>query len=225
MALPRTSITLTLAAGLAVSLTLIGYQWPCPWLVYLCKPLATLLLIVIAFYHWARQNSTYSQWIVIGLVCSLIGDVLLIWPNQYFIAGLVAFLLTHVAYLVALTRHCKFPASSLIWLAYFVAASGFFLILSPALPAALQIPVAVYALLLSTMAAQAMSRLLLFRSGPAMCAAFGALFFMASDMLLALHRFRRPLLYSNIFILVLYYIGQCLIAWSTSPALQTKQPR
>jgi uncharacterized membrane protein YhhN len=217
----RASAVLALGAALAVLLALVGNEWPSLWLVYLFKPLATVLIILIALYPWTRHRSAYLQWIVVGLAFSLVGDVLLIWPNQYFLAGLAAFLLTHVAYLVAFTRDCKFPANLPVWLIYLLIAAGFYWIVSPTLPAGLRIPVAVYAVLLSTMAGQSMGRFLLSRSASAQRAALGSLLFLLSDLLLAFHRFRRPLLYSSILILIPYYLGQGLIASSTSKARST----
>ena len=191
---------------------------------YVFKPLATLLIIAIAFQDWAHSRSACSQWILIGLCFALVGDVLLIWPNQFFLAGLTAFLFTHVAYLIAFTRDCRFPASLPIWMIYLVVAAAFFVILFPTLPAALRVPVAVYAGVLSTMAGQAMGRFLLRRSRSTLCAAIGAFLFLLSDLLLAFHRFHRPLLYSTIFILVPYYIGQWFIASSTA-APPVSRPR
>lgn len=210
------NLVLTLATASKAILTLVGYQRPSLWLVYLFKPLATLFLILIAFYSWARQRSAYSQWIVVGLILSLLGDVLLIWPNQYFLPGLIAFLFTHLAYLVAFTRDCKFSASPSITFLYAVMAIGIYVILFPTLPVGLRIPVAVYTAILSTMAGQAMGRFLVRQTASARWAALGALCFMASDVLLAFHRFRKPLLYSSILILVPYYFGQWLIASSTA---------
>ena len=218
MATFRTSVALTLAAAFAVLLTLVGYQWPNPALIYVFRPLATLILIFLAVHAWQRSRSVCCQWIVVGLCFSLVGDILLIWPNRYFLAGLAAFLLTHASYLVAFTRDCKFPARWSIGLVYLAVAAGFFALLYSTLPVTLRIPVAIYAVLLSTMAGQAMGRSLLFENPPARWAALGALFFMTSDLLLALHRFRKPLLHSTILILVSYYTGQWLIAWSTLAA-------
>lgn len=215
----------TLAAVLAVQLTLVGYQWPSLWLVYVCKPLATLLIISIALQNWARPKSPYSRWIVSGLCLSLVGDVLLIWPNQYFLPGLAAFLITHATYLVAFTRDAKFPAQLPVLIGYLAVAALFYTILFPTLPSGLQIPVALYAILLSTMAGQAMGRLLVLKTSSAQRAAVGALFFMLSDLLLAFHRFRTPLLYANVLILVPYYFGQLLISWSTKKPPETRPAR
>ena len=39
--------------------------------------------------------------VVVGLVCSLAGDVFLMLPEERFVEGLVSFLLAHIAYVVA----------------------------------------------------------------------------------------------------------------------------
>jgi uncharacterized membrane protein YhhN len=78
--------------------------------------------------------------------------------------------------------------------------------------------VAVYAFALATMAAQAMGRYLWLRTGAALLAAVGALFFMVSDGLLATDRFRAAIPYAAVVVLVPYYIAQMLIALSTQRA-------
>lgn len=221
----RLPTILTVFAAFAMLITVLGCEWPSLWLVYVFKPLATLLIIAIALQNWAYSKSAYSQWILIGLCLSLAGDVFLIWPNRYFLAGLAAFLLTHAAYLIAFTRGCRFPASLPTWMVYLAVAAAFFMILFPTLPAGLRVPVAAYAALLSTMAGQAMGRFLLRKSRSAQCAAIGALLFLLSDLLLAFHRFHRPLLYSAVLILVPYYIGQWLIASSTAAVPPANQSR
>jgi len=221
----RAFTTLTLATVLAVFLTLAGYYWPSLWLVYLFKPLATLFLILIAFFHWIENRSAYSQWIVIGLVFSFLGDVFLIWPNQYFLPGLAAFLLTHVAYLVAFTRECRFLVNFVLWLAYLLVIVAFCSFLYPTVPTGLKVPVLLYAILLATMAGQAMGNFLELRTASALRAAVGALLFLLSDLLLAFDRFHRPLLYATALILIPYYVGQYLIASSTANVRSPMRPR
>ena len=216
---------LTVATVLAVVLTLTGYYWPSLWLVYLFKPLATLFLILIALTHWIFNRSSYAQWIAVGLAFSLFGDVLLVWPNQYFRPGLAAFLLAHVAYLVAFTRGCRFPARLSVWLTYLLVAAAFYLVLFPTLPAGLRLPVLIYSALLATMGGQAMGNFLELKTPSSLRAAAGALLFLLSDLLLAFDRFRRPLIYSTILILTPYYLGQWLIASSTSGARAAALPR
>jgi len=86
--------------------------------------------------------------------------------------------------------------------------------LFPTLPAVLKLPVAVYAILLTLMAGQAMGRYFVVHSRVARLAAIGALLFMLSDVFLAIDWFRAPLL-----ILVPYFLGQWLVALSTTAYL------
>jgi len=185
------------------------------WPVLLFKPLATILIFTIAFTSWRVHKSAYALAISIGLAFSLLGDVLLIWPAQYFVAGLAAFLLTHVCYFYAFKRDVRFPARWWVWLVYLAMAAGLYLVLNPHLPMSLKLPVAVYAIALATMASQAMGRAILLSKSEASLAAIGALLFMLSDTLLALHRFHSPLPYSPLLILTPYFLAQFCIAWST----------
>jgi alkylglycerol monooxygenase len=204
--------------GGAALLAIAGHIGPYPWLVYTFKPLATLLIIGIALSNWISQKRNYALWITAGLVFSLVGDILLMWLERFFVAGLGAFLLAHIAYLAAFMGGVKFPASWTAWIIYLAIGVGVFFVLDARLPAGLKAPVAVYAFALATMAAQAMGRYLWLRTGAALLAAVGALFFMVSDGLLATDRFRAAIPYAAVVVLVPYYIAQMLIALSTQRA-------
>ncbi len=199
----------------AVALVLAGHLLLIPWLVYIFKPLATILILSIAFRNRRNRSDSYSLWITTGLLCSLIGDVLLIWPSVFFLPGLFAFLLAHIAYLVAFTRSVKFPARASIWLIYLATAVTLYVFLYPNLPVRLRLAVFIYSLLLGSMAAQAAGRATLLKTTPSYRAAIGAIFFMLSDCLLAYDRFHAPILLAPVLILVPYYLAQWLIARST----------
>jgi uncharacterized membrane protein YhhN len=199
----------------AVVQTIVGHLGHSPWLVYIFKPLATILVLVIALANWISQKQSYALWICVGLGLSLVGDVLLIWPEQYFVAGLGAFLLAHVAYLAAFTRGVKFPANWTVWIIYLVIGVGMIFVLSDGVPRALKVPVMVYAFAVVTMAAQAMGRYLLLRTGYAAFAAAGGIFFLLSDGLLAVDRFHAKIPYAAVVVLAPYYVAQVLIGLST----------
>jgi uncharacterized membrane protein YhhN len=190
-------------------------------LVYVSKPLATALILGIALVNWrsSRGSYSYSLLISIGLLFSLVGDIFLLWPSLYFIHGLAAFLLTHLAYLIAFTRDARFPARVWIWILYLAIAATLYAFLYPSLPVPLKLPVALYSALLSSMAAQAMGRFLVVKTKPAQGAAIGAVFFMLSDFLLAFDRFHTLILLAPVLILIPYYLGQWLIASSTRARL------
>ena len=156
---------------------------------------------------------------------SLLGDVALIFPDSCFLYGLIFFLLAHIAYIIAFSFHLKFPAHPVLWVPYFAFAILLYLFLFPNLPADLRIPVALYAFLLSAMAAQAMGRLLILKNAQARSAAIGGLLFLLSDSLLALDRFRSTIPAAYLFILTSYYLAQWLIAASTLPITHALQRR
>ena len=79
----------TLASALA---TIAGQLLGLQPLVYLCKPLTTMLIIL---YAWPRGHDApvLRRWVLAGLVFSWLGDVALMWPRQGFLPGLIASLI------------------------------------------------------------------------------------------------------------------------------------
>ncbi len=73
----------------------------------LVKPLPVLALL--GWLHDAPPGG-YRRWIIIGLLFSVLGDVLLAWPTDLFVFGLGAFLVAHLAYLKAYLSDCRRPA-------------------------------------------------------------------------------------------------------------------
>jgi uncharacterized membrane protein YhhN len=67
-------------------------------LIYILKPGTMLLIILMAL---TSTPSSYTWWIIIGLLLSLIGDIFLMLPNDRFIHGLVSFLAAHICYIIA----------------------------------------------------------------------------------------------------------------------------
>lgn len=190
---------------------------PWRWLHYLTKPTATLLLLVAVLR--GMDSRTYGLPIAIGLGFAAAGDFFLMLPGDYFLAGLVCFLLTHCAYIWALTRDSKFAGNIGIFALFAALAAAVFAGLWSYLPSPMRIPVAIYALVLAAMAAQALSRDRQLAGTPAQkaarLAALGGLFFMVSDTVLAYGRFRWNIPYNAIWVLGTYYASQYLFARST----------
>jgi uncharacterized membrane protein YhhN len=220
--------TAAFLTAVAVILAIAGQLADVPWLVYIFKPLATILIILVAFANWRARHDRYALWITVGLIFSLSGDIWLIWGARYFLFGLAAFLCAHIAYLIAFTRDVKFPARPIVWLLYLAIGAALCTILWPKLFAALKLPVALYTFFLASMAAQAMGRFLTLRTPFARLAAIGAAFFLLSDTLLAINEFYTPLPFSVLSVLGSYYLAQWLIASSTfqewGKPIQTTSP-
>ena len=70
-----------------------------PDLESVAKPAVLVILILLAWLLRA-DSVDYGNQLLLGLVLSLIGDVLLLGrSDRHFLAGLIAFLLAHVAYI------------------------------------------------------------------------------------------------------------------------------
>ncbi len=185
-----------------------------PWLLHVFKPLTTVLVIV---YAWPRgaDAPAMRRWVLAGLALSLVGDVALLWPQQGFLPGLVAFLLAHLAYVMAFTRDTRLAARWWPFAAYAAVAGGILAGLWPSVPAALKGPVLAYVVFLASMAAQALVR---WRTRPqdagARTGALGAALFVASDACLAFDRFHAPLPAAALLILGSYWLAQWCIASS-----------
>ena len=208
---------LTVVGAIAACLAIASAPWALdrPWLNFAFKPIATLCVIA-----WAAlgrsDDGLVKRWIVIGLVFSLAGDVALLWPVQGFLVGLVAFLLGHAAYLVALTRRVKFLASPPAFGVWAIVAASVLARLWAGVPADLRAPVIVYVCALAAMAAQATSVWLARRGRPdagRWCiVAIGGALFVLSDAILATDKFVGGIAMPTLWNLSIYWLGQWFIA-------------
>ena len=210
------SVLAPLVAVLAIAGAALGADGR--WRYLIAKPLATILLLGFAWAAPQRVSARYRRAIGIGLVWSLVGDVFLMFPG-YFVFGLVAFLIAHLAYIYAFTEDVRLFARPLTSFGGVILAALIVYLLWPGVPEALRIPVIAYGVALSTMAAQAITRVqVLGRTDPlaasARFAAIGACIFMVSDTFLAYGRFRGELPLAAVLVLGTYYAAQWFIARS-----------
>lgn len=194
--------------AVTIGAALLGH-WP---LLALTKPLTTVLIIGCA---WQRAGLPKRRTaILVGLTLSLAGDVALLWPQQGFLIGLVAFLLAHLAYLVAFSASVRLAARRLPFAAYAGVAGLILWQLWPGVPAPLRLPVLVYVLALASMAAQAACWALAEPDQWSRRAAIGGALFVVSDAALALNKFSSPFELAPLVILLSYWSAQSLIATS-----------
>lgn len=180
---------------------------------FIAKPL--LIPALVVYYLNATQHKSFL--FLAALFFCWLGDVLLMFPGElYFMAGLGAFLTGHMLYILCY-RKFRMEGSGLngpqrvrYALPIVLAGTGLVTILFPHL-GSLQIPVMVYALVITVMALQA-----LFRYGHTGKLSFvlvfcGAISFMISDSLLAINKFMHPLPLSGLAIMLTYILAQYLI--------------
>ena len=177
----------------------------------LVKPLPVLALL--GWLHDAPP-SDYRRWISLGLIFSVLGDVLLAWPGDLFVFGLGAFLVAHLAYLKAYLSDCKRLALLPLVLALGVGAVLLGMLISSGL-GPLLVPVVVYGTAISAMLWRALARV---GSHVPTCSAWlaaaGALAFVASDSMIGINRFVLPFDAAPYLIILTYWLGQWGIAAS-----------
>lgn len=188
---------------------------------FVLKPLTTLLIIAVSasLVGAASAATPYAQWILVALALSLCGDVFLMFgdgartSDRAFVAGLVSFLLAHVAFVLAFAQGLRAPVLP-GWLAgvMFYAIGLLFVLLPRA--GKLKLPVLVYCLVLAAMVFAAAARHASFHDADTLRAVLGALLFLASDSLLAVRRFVGRYRGAQALILSTYWSAIGLIAWS-----------
>ena len=188
-----------------------SYGWPDPKLYYFFKPLTTILILFVVL---TAPPGKYKILIVVGILFSLMGDVLLMLPSDQFLLGLICFLITHICYIVAFLSDSKFGRPIWPYLLLAVITIAIFELLSGGISAAMKFPVAVYAAALSLMTAQALARNLQLKNRGSMLAAIGAILFLISDTTLAYDRFIIGFTAAHAIILFTYYAAQYFIAVS-----------
>jgi uncharacterized membrane protein YhhN len=182
------------------------------------KPFLLPILLVAVYFS---EGFTTKKVLLTALTFSWIGDVVLLFASKgeiYFILGLVAFLISHVFYIVlfgkqtkskAITDKLSFGAGIGLILIYFF---GMITTLGPKL-GPLTVPVVVYAVVISTMLYFALKGSFQWNAIPFQSVLIGALLFIASDSILAFNKFYQPIPYASLLIMVTYLAAQYGIVW------------
>jgi uncharacterized membrane protein YhhN len=182
---------------------------------YIFKPLTMLIIIALAISAMVSGGPTmYRLLILAGLFFSIAGDVFLMIPGDKFLAGLLAFLLAHIAYTTAFVFGKGFGFTpwlasifALIWIVIFI-------VIVPYTERNMKLPVIIYMLVIVVMVWQAWERTVSMGSGLSVIAAVGAVFFLVSDGMLGFNRFRKPFHSADFLVLSTYFTAQYLIAYS-----------
>ncbi|MEZ4293567.1 MAG: lysoplasmalogenase [Polyangiaceae bacterium] len=179
------------------------------------KPIPVLALAALA----GASEGRYARILAAGLALGAVGDVLLEIGPRLFVAGLGAFLIGHVAYVVAFVVEER-RARILRAIPPFLLGVGVLSQLWAGL-GAMAIPVTVYMLVICAMGYRAGAMVEPGRKG-AWLALGGALLFLVSDTLLGIHRFHTPLPAGRVLILATYWLAQLLIALSARALVPRK---
>lgn len=182
---------------------------------YIAKPAVILLLMVWLYAGTGWQGS--SLWFGLGLLFSLLGDALLLFPHpRMFLSGLVAFLFTHACYLLGFKEQLLNPSAWSFLLMLFLLWNGIRLLrrIAAAVRARgesrLVTPVILYGLMITLMLYAAMSTIFdpTWSGGAAFLVSAGAFLFWISDLMLAWNKFVTPLQGGRLPVLLTYHLGQ-----------------
>ena len=171
---------------------------------YVLKPL-TMVVLILAALELDPSSDAARGALVVGLVLSLVGDVLLMVPADLFVPGLAAFLAAHVAYVVALWMLGVSGAGLLVGAVVVVVGALLvgrrILAGAAATDAGLVAPVTAYLAVISAMVVSALGV-------GAFFAVAGALLFYASDAVLGWTRFVSDFPRSRVVVMITYHLGQ-----------------
>jgi uncharacterized membrane protein YhhN len=188
----------------------------------LVKPLICLILLGYLA-NKTRLTGNFNKLIFAGLLCSLLGDVALIFAGKggtVFLIGLGSFLMAHLFYSAAFFRDYRYdPQAPKIFghIMLFIMAAltiGFYVWIRPYLND-MRLPVMAYMVIISLMAILAAYRYKRVNLASFWLIVAGAVFFIISDSILAINMFVEPVLRSGIWIMSTYMIAQYLITMGT----------
>ena len=178
------------------------------------KPMATVILVLLVWRGARSADSRLRRGVLAGLAFSLAGDVLLMLSPRLFVGGLLAFLVAHLCYLRAFTADTRLFARPLALIVLTVVGAAILSFLWSGLAPEVKVPVIAYVVVLVAMAGQAVSRWQAHPGPRTRAAAVGGVLFVVSDALLAIDRFRAPIVAAPLWVLGTYWAAQWGIAQS-----------
>ena len=182
---------------------------------YLAKP-ATMVFLIL----WSLQLTNWQgemKWFGIGLVFSLLGDILLMLNPRYFMIGGAAFLFTHIAYIIGFNQTPTSFSLRVLLVAILVGISAA-TVFKRIRPGIMKVPrgkrfltgLSLYGISLTLMLLSAL--LTLFKQDwlmlPAVFATSGAVLFFASDSMLVYDRFVGKFTHAQSYVHLTYHLGQ-----------------
>ena len=185
---------------------------------FIAKPAVMIVLFVWLFTAVGLNGALF--WFGLGILLSLAGDIFLMLSlDRLFMAGLVAFLLAHLSYVIGFNIPLpEFSTWGLI-LAVMIGLGGTRLInriLSSVIASGqsrLRIPIIIYSVVISLMLLSAMIKMtdLTWGALSSLLVGLGALLFYLSDIILAWNKFVRPIQHGRIYNIGAYHLGQIAI--------------
>lgn len=185
---------------------------------YAAKP--AVMLVLFAWLWSAVGLQDARLWFGLGVLLSLAGDILLMLAlDRFFLFGLVAFLLAHLAYVIGFNDPLPEFSFVNIVFAVFVSIGGARIIrrilgsLHAKGNGRLRMPIIAYSVVISLMLLSAMMKMndLTWSANAAALVGGGAFLFYISDIILAWNKFVSPIHNGRIYNIAAYHLGQIAI--------------
>jgi len=182
---------------------------------YVAKP-----AVMLTLFTWLLTSVGLNGvlvWFGLGILLSLVGDILLMISfEKYFLAGLIAFLLAHLAYVIGFNIPLPEFSAWGIFLSVMIGLGGtrgIRRILEPLAAQGLnrmRIPIIIYGTVISLMLLSALVKLsdITWDAGASLLVSVGALLFYISDIILAWNKFVSPIKHGRIYNIAAYHLGQ-----------------
>lgn len=178
------------------------------------KPLIIPILAAIYLSSTNKRVGLFKDTILLGLIFSWIGDILLQMEGR-FVPGLVSFLIAHIFYIrffttTSSTEKSFFKLRPVMLLGVIAYLIELMYLLWPFL-GDMKIPVLLYGITISTMLSAALWQYQKLENRTAVFFILGAFFFVVSDSILAINKFRNAFETAGIFIMTTYIVAQLFI--------------
>lgn len=182
---------------------------------FIAKPAVMVCLFLWLYTTTGLQGNAF--WFGLGILFSLLGDVLMMVPrDSMFLLGVVVFLVAQIAYITGFREELTAVNTWSLILLVFIAinVSRILRRIAGAVRAKgedqMIIPILAYGTVISVMLYAAMSTIYnpAWNNAAAFFVSTGAFLFCASDGILAWNRFVSPVKNGRIFSITLYYLGQ-----------------
>ncbi len=183
---------------------------------YIAKP-ATMVMLLVTLALAGGFGATALVCFGLGIIFSLAGDIFLLLSNRWFIAGLAAFLLAHVSYIIGLNT--PIGDASPLWAIVIgiILALATARVLKPILAGVrekgqgnLVVPVVTYGTVITLMLLSALLTIYRtdWKTSASGLVSLGAILFYFSDIILAWNRFVKPFKNGRVMNMVAYHLGQ-----------------
>ena len=190
---------------------LLGIAFKEPLLVYTSKPFIISALWLLYKFQTTKTNYFYS----VALIFSLVGDIVLMFKGlNFFMLGLVSFLIAQVFYILIVSKRIKnYSFSKMLKLSipFMLLVIGLITLLESKGLEAMLFPLIMYGITIGVFGTVALYSHLELKNEISKFMLFGALLFITSDALLAINSFYEPMHVLNLIVMITYIGAQYFI--------------